>query len=589
MTTVTKVGQRINHLLDGLATDSHQASAEDWDTPIPLDDPKGPSFPVDALPGVVGDYSTAVAEETQTAIDMPASVALGTISAAAGGRYEVLIPEQGWSEPVHIQTVTAAEPAQRKTQIFRLITKPIVEYERNVNPDERRSLGQWESRGRMMEKQLANAESSGSKSDVGKISDTEALRLAAVEALEEHRVERPRVTQIITDDATPEAVKSLLAEQGGAIAAMSAESAFLSNTAGGRYSDSPNLDVLLNGHAADRIRVDRKGRPSETIERACLTLCLMVQPDVVRELGKSPGFIARGGAARLLPSFPADMLGRRRIDVHPVPPELSLQWATLVTTIVQRVPPMHNGSYVPWAMELGSEASALFREWRIWHESQMGRDGAYADIRDWAGKQPGAVLRIAGLLHIACHDLPEAVRISGETIDRAIRIVDYYSDHARIMYRLMRGRSNHGDARAVLAVIQGEGSPTTRRAIHRRLRGRTAFQSSSDLNEPLDLLEEYGWIRREYVSGDLGGRPYGQNGHNLAGPEYRPFCPSFLLTQIRKERPSHEHESPETRNPEKQEDQEQSVCREGEEGGGLRGWRDYHQAQCGRHCVSVLH
>jgi len=481
---------------------------EPWGAPIPLDEPVGPPFPVDALPGIIGDMVRATAEETQTAPDMAATVALGTLSAAAGGRYEVVIPEYGWHEPVHIQTVTAAEPAQRKSGIFRRMTAPIVAYERGINPDERKSFAQWESRGRVLEKQLTQAEQAGTKADSQtSLTNAEVVRMAAVDELESHYAARPRITQIITDDATPEAVKSLLAEQGGAIAAMSAESAFLSNTAGGRYADAPNLDVLLNGHAGDRIRVDRKGRPSETVERACLTLCLMVQPDVIQELGKSAGFIARGGAARLLPSFPPDMLGRRLIDVQPVPAALSTAWNDLIRAMLERRPPMEDDAYLPWTLELSGEAAARFRTYRMHHEGQMGHDGAYADIRDWAGKQPGTVLRIAGLLHVAGHAVPESHPISADTFERSIAITEYFAEHARIMYRLMRGRSGTSDARTVLNVVRDLGSGTTRREIHRRLRGRAIFQTPSDLERPLAVLEEFGWIRRDRTTGPKGGRP----------------------------------------------------------------------------------
>jgi hypothetical protein len=138
-----------------------------WETPIPLDDPTGPPFPLNALPGIIGMYACAVAEETQTPLDMAASVALGTISAAAGGKYEVVIPEQGWKEPVHIMAVTVAEPGNRKSGVFRLMTKPIVLHERAVQLDERRSLAQWESRLRVLEKQLASTENAASKKDTG--------------------------------------------------------------------------------------------------------------------------------------------------------------------------------------------------------------------------------------------------------------------------------------------------------------------------------------------------------------------------------------------------------------------------------------
>jgi hypothetical protein len=137
----------------------------------------------------------------------------------------------------------------------------------------------------------------------------------------------------------------------------------------------------------------------------------------------------------------------------------------------------------------------------------MSRDGALGDIRDWAGKQVGAVLRIAGLLHITEDDVPEAIPISADTMDRAIAIAGYYAEHARIMYRLMRGRSGHADARTVREAIRNLGSPTTRRDVYRKLHNRAAFASSDDLSAPLALLEEYGYIKRVKATTDKGGRP----------------------------------------------------------------------------------
>lgn len=495
-----------------LIIDELPSTADDWDEPLALDDYTGPSFPMDALPGDLGEMVAAVSEETQTPPDMAATVALSTVSAAAGGKYQALIAEQGWEEPVHIMTVVIAPPASRKSSVIRKLTAPIVAHERELQQEERAALDRWDSKRRVLEKQLTASEAaaSGVTRDAASASTADVQRMAAVDELHAHQRARPRLTRFIMDDATPEAVKSMLAEQGGAIAIMSAESAFLSNTAGGRYAanGSPNLDVILNGHAGDAITVDRKGRPSESIERACVTTCLMVQPSVIHDLGRAPGFITRGAAARFLPSVPIDVVGRRRIDVTPVPPETSRAWNTTVRRIAARMPELRNGCYTPWSLTLSPGASDVFRSFREWHERQMTPEGAFSDIRDWAGKQAGAILRTAGLLHIFANDEPESKPITVETLQAAIRIVDYFASHARIMYRLMQGRAEMGNARIVLDAIKALGSPTTRREVHRKLHNRTAFAKSSDLEAPLQLLQEYMQIRWHRDSaGGAAGRP----------------------------------------------------------------------------------
>ena len=67
-------------------TDLHNAPAP-WDAPAPLGQ-RGelPPFPVHALPTWVADHVSAVAEETQTPLDLAGCVALAALSTAAGGR-----------------------------------------------------------------------------------------------------------------------------------------------------------------------------------------------------------------------------------------------------------------------------------------------------------------------------------------------------------------------------------------------------------------------------------------------------------------------------------------------------------------------
>lgn len=82
----------------------------------------------------------------------------------------------------------------------------------------------------------------------------------------------------------------------------------------GRHSGgAANLEVFLKGHAGDLLRVDRKGRPAEHVEHPALTLGLAVQPDVLRDIARMPGFRGRGLLARILYALPTSTVGRRKI------------------------------------------------------------------------------------------------------------------------------------------------------------------------------------------------------------------------------------------------------------------------------------
>lgn len=487
--------------LEAHTVDVVPGSVMDWEPPLPLDPTTGPPFPIATLPGAVGAYVAAVAEETQTPPDLPALVALGTLSAAGGGKYVVHVPSSNWTEPVHAMFLAVAEPGNRKSGIFQHVTAPLGEWEREKQQEEAPAIAQWESRARVLEKQLAAAESGqGKPVKNGKLTVSDAQRMEAVETLHEHLSARPVQTMVFTDDATPEAVKEQLIAQGGALAVMSAESAFLSNVAG-RYSNAPHLDTILNGHAGDEIKVTRRGKPTERTERACLTLCLMVQPQVIEALGQVEGFRDRGGAARLLPAFPVDLIGRRRITTPAVPAALAAAWRDTVRAVLDTP---RTGT--PRVLHLDPAASEAFDAYREALEPTLQSEGR--DMRGWSGKLAGTVLRIAALVHIAQHATPERVAIDAATIGQAIAIGAFFRDHARIMYRMMHGRNGQSEAGVILGVLRTvEGDRVSKRDLYQRVKRRTDFRNVQALDAALDVLEEYSWIRRERQSSPTGGRP----------------------------------------------------------------------------------
>jgi len=82
----------------------------------------------------------------------------------------------------------------------------------------------------------------------------------------------------------------------------------------GRYNQTagPNLGVYLKGHAGDLLKVDRRARPPEYVQRPCLTIGLTVQPEILQGLAGRPGFRGRGLLARFLYSLPASLVGSRQ-------------------------------------------------------------------------------------------------------------------------------------------------------------------------------------------------------------------------------------------------------------------------------------
>ena len=71
-----------------------------WEPPIPLGVAgEVPAFPVEVLPGWLGEYVAAVATATQTPPDLAGMLALAVLATVAAGAVEVE-PRPGWREPL---------------------------------------------------------------------------------------------------------------------------------------------------------------------------------------------------------------------------------------------------------------------------------------------------------------------------------------------------------------------------------------------------------------------------------------------------------------------------------------------------------
>ena len=108
-----------------------------------------------------------------------------------------------------------------------------------------------------------------------------------------------------------------MAEQGEKAAALSSEGGIF-DIMGGRYSRGmPNLDIFLQGHAGDAVRVERRSREPVYMDEPALTMGLSPQPEILRGLVDKPGFRGRGLLARFLYLIPKSTLGYRTLEQHP--------------------------------------------------------------------------------------------------------------------------------------------------------------------------------------------------------------------------------------------------------------------------------
>lgn len=446
-----------------------------WDTPIPFDEYDLPAFPVDALPEVIRRYVLAVAESTQTPVDMAAVEALGIVSLCCQGKYFIR-GNADWAEPLNTYMVVIMEPAERKSSVLSMMIRPVEEYEKEENS--RRTAEIIESR--MIQDKLEKEKRSlVERASKGKATEEEVRAKAAELA----KFEPAKPLRLFVDDVTSEKLTSVLAENKGRAAVVSTEGGIFSIMSG-LYNRNVNIDVFLKGHSGDTIRVDRVGRASESIIHPALTMVLAVQPEVLNGLMSNNTFRGRGLTARFLYSMPKSTVGRRSFSAEPIPEGVKSRYRDLVETILSG-----NNEQEPISLDDGAAEvlEALFNE----VEGRL--KGDLAEIQDWAGKFVGAVLRIGGILHVTKYPKDSMFDpVDRETMENAVSIGRYFLEHAKAAYSLMGADAVNKNARLFLAAVKRKRlAEFSRRDAMRLYRGCKTVES---LQPVLDRLCEYGYL-----------------------------------------------------------------------------------------------
>ncbi|MQM26637.1 YfjI family protein [Glycomyces albidus] len=495
-------GESVAAVLDRSRTalDAVAAPGEAWPAPVPLTEARVlPPFPAACLPDWVGDMVDAVAEATQTPTDLAGSIALAVLSTAVQGRLAVQAGPD-WVEPCNLFTCTALPPGNRKSSVFAAMVRPILDAEAALAEDARPRIIEAVTESEIARRAAEQALAAASKNP----GDPDLANGAKSAAREADEITIPVSPKLVADDITPEAAKSLLAEQGGRLAILSAEGGIFATIAG-RYSGVPDLDAFLKGHAGDMLRVVRKSAPAEYVAAPALTLGLAVQPEVLRDAARMPGFEDRGLLARFLFTLPASKVGFRNPSPPPVPAAVKAEYGRKLGALVHAMHPRTEPVVLDLTPEARAKVVALERD----REPRLGPGGEWEPILSWANKWTGAVVRLAGLLHLAKYpNTGAASPIEADTLDAATMLGYYFADHALGVWSYMGAGPETGPAVALLDWLARHGqSGMSVRDMHRALRGRRGLSTAAAIRDAVARLVEHGYLRERPAARRRSGRP----------------------------------------------------------------------------------
>ena len=214
-----------------------------WASPIPLRS-NGTNllpFPVNALPPILREMASAVAETTSTDVAMAGTAILSVVSYCFSGVYR-MSAKRDHTEPLVLDALTVAEPSFKKSPVISMVKRPYIQFAHDWNENNKQDIFKSQAEYKLLEGKLEALE---------KKKDVTAEEIAKLQT-EISNIHASNFRRIVVDDITPESLVHQF-EENGTLLMISDEAGMLGNFSE-RYSNNvPNLDLLLKSWNGETI------------------------------------------------------------------------------------------------------------------------------------------------------------------------------------------------------------------------------------------------------------------------------------------------------------------------------------------------
>lgn len=457
-----------------------------------------PAFPLGAIPPATRQFIYAAAEMIQAPVEMVGACVLGALEIACKGRYPVKLPN-GHIERPCFYFAPIAPPSERKSAVISVATTPLIDYEIEYNQTHGGEVNHSKSELKLLQGRIANAEQQvmkAKKSEDRLIAENELQDLNA--ELAEFEATEP--LRLFSADVTPEKLAAMLKAQGGAFALVSAEGGGLFENIG-RYSDKGGLEIYLLGYSGDRVTIDRKNSESVVLERPALNIIALCQPSVISDLFSDRQKAGRGLLSRILYIKCKTRVGSRKAMTAPIAERITNNYRNLCYSML--------ASETKGELTYSDSGVEVYNSFFDEIEPLLTPNvGELSFMGDWAGKLPGNMSRIAGIIHcITAFELsknPLDTEINAEETRAAVEIARFLLAHTRQVYAEQAEPQSISNARYLWERIKSLNAPQiSKRELDRKTHGKQGFNLSESLSE----LVGRGYIRVECVLTNGTGRP----------------------------------------------------------------------------------
>ena len=389
------------------------------------------------LPPPLAEYLEAVEKNIQVYPEMLALPLLTALAACVQGKAEV--HKGTLITPLCIYTMTVAKPSERKSSSLKAFTNAIFDYIIKENERRKPIIREEAAKLKVIETRIKKYER-GSRNSGNDYTYKEDL----IE-LDKKKSEMPKPMPFPLTDATPEAIIKELEDNNGKAYILSSESGIVDIISGLYTNGKSNIDVFLKGYHGEPASKSRVTDGKSEIVKSLLTIGTMAQPSKFNELIHNKRLSGQGLICRFLFSFPGSRAGSLKVDGEPIPEETQTKYNAIIAKLMKIKEPEDRRH--PVLLTFNEKAELLVKDYFEKIE-EMRRPGGIFSNSDFAaefgGKQYERFVRIAGIFHLATHDISEPInedttlrasRFSDWTIEQAKKIINDTATESEADYR----------------------------------------------------------------------------------------------------------------------------------------------------------
>ena len=432
------------------------------------------TFPLTALPEALGRPVRDWMRHLRMPALLPSICALAATSAALGRG--LLVRSNVGKTYANTYALMGAESGTGKSLVYNEAFRPLEETQERLSEAFRTQAALLRAKLGLIKVTISATHSKLQKATKGGVKLTDAERAAleaelaelhAQQEVLEDKLSKPPC--VWTSDFTSEALAVCLANNDEKLAVLSDEGGIALYNLLGRYTEGNVTDDILlckcysvNAHGVDRI-----GRGRVTLKHPCVTLLLLVQPDLLAMAYSNVRLLLGGFLARC---FSADT----KLDVQeeteesaaPFDEQVAAEWDRFLKALYAKY---HEA---PAPYELSVEPGVRVQS-RVLHNKIAAQiKDRLADVRSFAVRWTEQAWKVALLLHTGLHGADcDKHPLRAETFRSATDVVRFFVGLQLEVLQIMRlDAVEKTHARLQELFLRYENAPITLRALAKRHR-----------------------------------------------------------------------------------------------------------------------